>query len=201
MSEGTLPSRSNERTTANTTRSNGMDHAHQHRARAQAPRAGRSTRDILAAAWRLTRHLLEMLAAMFVGMLLLGVAVRALGTPPGHDTLPGMYAYMAVAMAAPMVAWMRRRGHRWADCAEMTAAMVMPLFALVLPVALGWARSVPGLDADTLMPLAHGAMIGGMVILMACRRDRYAHGAHGHAAVAEPAAGDRWAASPGTPDR
>ena len=44
-----------------------------------------------AALWRWTRHYLEMVAAMFAGMLLLGIAVSIFGRPPGYDTLLGYY--------------------------------------------------------------------------------------------------------------
>jgi hypothetical protein len=50
------------------------------------------------------------------------------------------------------------------------------MFALVLPVELG----VVGLTGHALMMLSHVAMIGGMVLLMLYRLDRYAHGPHDH---------------------
>jgi hypothetical protein len=150
-----------------------MDHVH-----ALPIERSRPIRGALAAGWRVTRHLLEMVVAMVVGMQLLSVAVMVLGKPPGYSQLLGEYTYMGVAMTVPMVAWMRRRGHRWADCLEMTAAMLGPMFALVLPVALGAERYVPGLSANSIMLPAHGAMVGGMILLMLYRWDRYAHGAH-----------------------
>jgi hypothetical protein len=58
--------------------------------------------------------------------------------------------------------------------------MLFPMFALVLPVELGVAGYVPGLSEQSLPLLSHVAMIGGMVLLMLYRLDRYAHGAHGH---------------------
>jgi YHS domain-containing protein len=94
---------------------------------------------------------------------------------------------MGIAMTIPMAAWMRFRGHGWADCGEMSAAMLVPFFALVLPVALGL-EIIPGLNPQTLMVPAHGAMIGGMVLLMVYRWDRYAHC---HTAAAPVAAGAR----------
>jgi hypothetical protein len=45
---------------------------------------------------------------------------------------------------------------------------------------VGVSRYVPGLSEDSLMLLSHVAMIGGMVVLMAYRFERYAHAAHGH---------------------
>jgi hypothetical protein len=69
---------------------------------------------------------------------------------------------------------MRRRGHSWSDGLQMTAAMLTPMFALVIPVGLGMVR----LTGHSLMMLTHLAMVGGMVALMVYRWDRYAHGAH-----------------------
>ena len=60
----------------------------------------------------------------------------------------------------------------------MTAAMLVPTFALILPVELGIA--VPGLSEHSLMVLAHVAMIAGMAALMVYRWDRYAGGSHRH---------------------
>ena len=57
--------------------------------------------------------------------------------------------------------------------------MLLPMLALVLPVELGAAGRAPGPTDHSLMMLSHVAMVGGMVALMAYRRDRYAHGARG----------------------
>ena len=134
--------------------------------------AGRVRRRVLSG-WRFTRHLLEMVAAMMLGMAALSVLLAALGEPPGYASLLVEYGLMGVAMSVPMVAWMRHRGHSWSDGLQMTAAMLVPTFALVLPVELGVA--VPGLSEGSLMALSHVAMIGGMVALMLYRFDRYAH--------------------------
>ena len=133
--------------------------------------AGQARRLRLGAGWRFTRHLLEMVLAMMVGMAVLAVALAVLGEPPGYANLLVRYGLMGAFMAAPMVGWMRYRGHHWSDGLEMMAAMLMPTFALVVPVELGVA--VPGLLEDSLMALSHVAMIGGMVVLMLYRRDRY----------------------------
>jgi hypothetical protein len=140
-------------------------------------RAGRARR-YLVSGWRFARHLLEMVVAMMVGMAVLGLALWTLGEPPGYANLLLRYGLMGAFMATPMVGWMRYRGHSWRDGGEMTAAMLVPMFALVVPVELG--VSVPGLSEGSLMMLSHVAMIGGMVAWMVYRRDRYAHGAHGH---------------------
>ena len=127
------------------------------------------------AGWRFTRHLLEMLAGMGIGMGVLGLAIWLFGEPLGFDNLIVYYGTMGVFMAVPMVAWMCYRGHSWRDGEEMTAAMLVPMFALALPVEVG----VLGLSDESLMMLSHVAMIGGMVALMIYRWDRYAHG-HNH---------------------
>ena len=134
----------------------------------------------LTAGWHFMRHLLEMVLAMIAGMAVLGTGIGVLGEPPGYANPSVEYGLMAAFMAAPMVAWMRHRGHSWSDGLEMTAAMLVPMFALVLPVELGVARYVPGLTQGSLPLLSHVAMIGGMAALMLYRLDRYAHGAHGH---------------------
>lgn len=134
----------------------------------------------LASGWRFTRHLLEMVVAMMIGMGVFGLALWALGEPPGYANLLVRYGLMGAFMAAPMVAWMRYRGHPWRDGGEMTAAMLVPTLVLVTPVELSVA--VPGLSAGSLMMLSHAAMIGGMVALMLYRFERYAHGSHGRRA-------------------
>jgi hypothetical protein len=149
------------------------------------PEAGRRVRRRLrlGAGWRFARHLLEMIVAMISGMAVLVVAIGVLGEPPGYANPLVEYGLMGAFMAAPMVAWMRHRGHSWSDGLEMTVAMLAPMFALVLPVELGVA--VPGLSEGSLMMLSHVAMIGGMVVLMIYRFERYAHGVHSHRAQSE----------------
>jgi hypothetical protein len=143
---------------------------------------GGRVRGRLVSGWRFTRHLLEMVVAMVAGMGVLGVAIWALGEPPGYANPLVEYGLMGVFMSVPMVAWMRRRGHAWSDAGEMTAAMLFPMFAVVVPVELGVTGYVPGLSEDSLMMLSHVAMIAGMVALMVYRWDRYAHGSYGHRA-------------------
>jgi hypothetical protein len=87
---------------------------------------------------------------------------------------------MGAFMSTPIVGWMRYRGHSWSDGLEMTLAMLVPMFALVIPVELGVAGYVPGLSEQSLMMLSHVAMIAGMVVLMIYRFERYAHGVHSH---------------------
>ena len=144
------------------------------------PETGGRVGSRLLSGWRFTRHLLEMVVAMMLGMGVFGLALAVMGEPPGYANLLVRYGVMGAFMATPMVAWMRFRGHSWSDGGEMTAAMVVPMLAPVALVELGVA--VPGLSGGSLMMLSHVAMIGGMVALMAYRFDRYAHGSHGRRA-------------------
>jgi hypothetical protein len=131
---------------------------------------GGRVRGRLVSGWRFTRHLLEMVVAMMLGMGVFGLALAVVGEPPGYANLLVRYGVMGAFMAVPMVGWMRYRGHSWRDGGEMTAAMLAPVALVELGVA------VPGLSEGSLMMLSHVAMIAGMVY----RFDRYAHGAHGH---------------------
>ena len=144
------------------------------------PEKGGRVRGRLVSGWRFTRHLLEMVVAMMAGMGVFGLALAVLGEPPGYANLLVRYGVMGAFMAAPMVAWMRYRGHSWSDGGEMTAAMLVPMLAPVALVELGVA--VPGLSEGTLMMLSHVAMIAGMVALMVYRFERYAHRPGGHRA-------------------
>ena len=78
---------------------------------AVSPETGGRIRRYLGAGWRFTRHLLEMVVAMIAGMAVLGVAIWLLGEPPGYSDLLVRYGLMGAFMSAPMVAWMRHRGH------------------------------------------------------------------------------------------
>jgi hypothetical protein len=142
------------------------------------PETGGRVRGRLVSGWRFTRHLLEMVVAMMLGMGMFGLALAVVGEPPGYANLLVRYGVMGAFMAAPMVAWMRYRGHSWRNRGEMTAAMLVPMLIPVALVELGVA--VPGLSEGSLMMLSHVAMIGGMVALMIYRFERYAHGSHDH---------------------
>jgi hypothetical protein len=119
-----------------------------------------------------------MVVAMMLGMGVFGLALAAVGEPPGYANLFVEYGLMGAFMAAPMVGWMRFRGHSWRDGGEMTGAMLVPMLAPVALVELG----VPVLTEGSLMVISHVAMVAGMVALMAYRFDRYAHADHGRRA-------------------
>ena len=120
--------------------------------------------------WRpLARHYVEMVVAMFAGMLVLGGLRAVLGLTTSFEDHPGVaYLLMAVDMSIGMAAWMRYRGHGWASTLEMCAAMFVPL-ALV---PLVWAGAM---GAMTFMGVAHAVMLLAMLAVLLRRRDEYAH--------------------------
>ena len=84
----------------------------------------------------LARHYAEMVAAMFLGMAVLGIpagwALEAAGTSwtAVNDDAPAlMLLAMAAMMTAPMVGWMAYRGHGRRANLDMSAAMFVPAFA------------------------------------------------------------------------
>lgn len=120
---------------------------------------------------RFLRHYLEMVAAMLVGMVLLGTAVRAvlalvgLQVPAQYPELAALE--MAFDMSVGMVAWMRHRGHGWTSTLEMAGAMFAPAAAL-LPLL--WLGAIAG---DALIVLEHLAMFPLMYLVMLRRRAEY----------------------------
>jgi hypothetical protein len=127
--------------------------------------------------WRFLRHYLEMLAAMFVGMVVLGAAVRGIPALAGLE-LPAQYPElaaleMAFTMAVGMMVWMRHRGHGWASTLEMAGAMFAPAVALF---PLLWLDVIAG---DALLVLEHLAMFPLMYLVMLRRRAEYRGAAHG----------------------
>ena len=84
------------------------------------------------------RHYVEMVVAMFGGMLVLGIpaelGLRAIGTSSSQlqiDAPAVALLGMAVIMTVPMVAWMRHRGHGWQPSNEMAASMFLPTFGVI----------------------------------------------------------------------
>ena len=127
--------------------------------------------------WRFLRHYLEMVAAMLVGMVVLGGALRGglalagLQYPTRYPELPALE--MAGTMSAGMMVWMRHRRHGWASTLEMTGAMVAPAVALI---PLLWLGVIAG---DALLTLEHLAMFPLMFVVMWRRRAEYGGGTHG----------------------
>src|SRR3954447_7080601 len=125
------------------------------------------------------RHYVEMVIAMFLGMLVLGVPAEgvllAAGSSTGElerDAPAMMLLGMAVLMTVPMVAWMRCRGHDWRPSAEMAASMVLPTLAVIALMGTG------AIDLWNAMGIEHVLMLPGMLVAMLLRPDEYTGHAH-----------------------
>lgn len=139
-----------------------------------------------ALSWPFTRHYLEMVAVMLVGMLVLGALVAPVLQLAGSDWMrlldeapAAALLLMLVTMTVPMVAWMALRGHTARQNAEMAAAMVIPACAVIVAMPLGLR------DVGLAMGLEHVGMLGGMYVAMLLRADEYA----AHCGVPAPGQG------------
>ena len=126
------------------------------------------------------RHYVEMVIAMFAGMVVLGLpagwGLTALGTSWGdlHTDAPAaMFGLMAITMVVPMVAWMRVRGHGWRANGEMSLSMVLPTLGAI---ALLSADVVE--DVGALLAAEHVAMLLAMLVAMLLRASEYTGHAH-----------------------
>ena len=116
----------------------------------------------------LARHYVEMVIAMFAGMIVLGGLRAALGLTVPFEEQPGTaYLLMAIDMSIGMAAWMRYRGHGWAGTLEMCAAMFVPL--ALMPLV-----SADLMGAMTFMTVAHVVMLVAMLVVLLRRRDEHA---------------------------
>ena len=129
---------------------------------------------------RFAKHYAEMIAVMFAGMVVLGIPVYGVLAGIGissdelHDELPAlMLLSMGFTMTAPMIPWMRWRGHRWQPTLEMALSMVIPTLAVVALLAIDVVT-----DIGALLGIEHVAMFAGMLAVMLLRRDEYSHHAH-----------------------
>ena len=119
-------------------------------------------------AWHFARHYLEMVAAMLVGMAVLGF-LHGLAWPLLTARADIGVLVMATDMAIGMGAWMRVRGHSWRGIAEMSASMYAPFAALLVPY---WTGLVGGHD---LMIWGHVLMFPAMALVMYLRPAEYTH--------------------------
>ena len=135
---------------------------------------------------RFIRHYLEMVIAMFAGMIVLGIpgeaALRAVGYGSSElqaDAPAVALLAMATIMTIPMVAWMRRMGHGWQPCNEMAASMYLPTFLVIALMGAG------ALDFMGAMGLEHVLMLPAMLVAMLLRREEYScdHSHHAHTAT------------------
>ena len=122
---------------------------------------------------RFVRHYVEMVAAMVVGMMVLGGLVQLVCALTGHEDLlehagtssPIMAANMTIGMGL----WMRHRGHAWSRTAEMAGAMNAPMVVLLVPF---WFGALPG---GVLLGATHVLMLPAMWLAMLYRRQDYTH--------------------------
>jgi hypothetical protein len=119
-----------------------------------------------------TRHFAEMVAAMFLGMGVLGglalLIFTAAGSSPGDHSVGLRVLLMGVYMTIPMVAWMAYRGHAALRNVEMAASMIVPS---VIVAAAAWAGA---LEAEAALGLQHAIMIPAMLAVMLWRYREYA---------------------------
>ncbi|AUI50116.1 hypothetical protein [Arthrobacter crystallopoietes] len=132
--------------------------------------------------WLFTRHYLEMVVAMILGMVVLGPVwnwlTRAAGVSAVFDRPDVASLVMATNMTVAMGAWMKFRGHGWAPIIEMGAAMYLPFIVLFVPLWMG------AIDGHTVMAAGHLLMLPAMAIAMLLRLDEYTqdHAHHRHSA-------------------
>src|SRR5215211_2950949 len=119
------------------------------------------------------RHFVEMVVAMLLGMVILGVLVWAVFDVLGHANLrhyAGVRSLvMTTNMAIGMALWMRHRKHSGLAIGEMAAAMYLPYALLIGPFLAGLIS--PGL----LLGAMHVLMFPAMIVAMFLRRDEYVH--------------------------
>ena len=127
------------------------------------------------------RHYVEMLIAMFAGMVVLGgpaiVALGAAGVGSAElrsDAPAALLLGMGITMTVPMVAWMRYRGHGWRPSNEMAASMMIPTAGVIGLLAAGVVT-----DIGSLLMIEHVVMLPSMLVAMLLRREEYIHG-HAH---------------------
>jgi hypothetical protein len=117
------------------------------------------------------RHLGAMTLAMFVGMFAFGLTLGVIAGVAGSSlesvriSQPELFMLgMDSAMSVTMVAWMRHRRHSWREGWEMTAAMFVPVLAVL---TCYWAGAI---TADPVCPLSCLLMIPAMATAMAFPR-------------------------------
>jgi hypothetical protein len=131
------------------------------------------------------RHFLEMIAAMLIGMAVLGVIVSSIFALVGHANLYHYTALrallMATYMAVGMSLWMRHRGCAWPLLGEMAAAMYAPFLVLLVPF---WTGVISG---GVLLAAGHLLMLPAMLAVMLLRREEYSRDHRQHARHDHPA--------------
>jgi flagellar biosynthetic protein FliP len=129
---------------------------------------------------RFVLHYVEMVIAMFVGMLALD-PVWSLAVPGVWDQPDAAAIVMATNMTIGMSAWMAIRRHPWLRIAEMAAAMYLPFVVLLVPYYLG------AISGMAVMMGGHTLMFLTMLGAMLLRWNEYSQGHRHHKASATTA--------------
>ena len=127
-----------------------------------------SLRSRRSTAWHLVRQNLEMVVAMLIGMVALGL-LQQLAWPSLNFYSDVGVLVIATDMAISMGAWMRLRGHSWRGIAEMSASMYAPFIVLLVPY---WTGAISGAE---LMAWGHLLMLPAVALVMYLRRAEYLH--------------------------
>ncbi len=114
------------------------------------------------------RHYVEMVVAMFVGMVALGALQQAVWPALTARADIGLMV-MATNMSIGMGAWMRFRGHSWRGIAEMSASMYLPFVVLLVPLWTG------AMGEHAVMGWGHVLMFPAMALAMLLRPSEYSH--------------------------
>ena len=116
------------------------------------------------------RHVAEMMAVVVVGMVGAAAIFLAVIQKSWDEALVSYPTYsllvIAFGMTAPMVAWMRHRGHGWPNTLEMGAAMAMPVIPFLFLVLFNVTKTAQCAEYCAVSCAA-------MVALMLYRRDVY----------------------------
>ncbi|MGB2566955.1 hypothetical protein ACPFP2_00665 [Micromonospora citrea] len=122
---------------------------------------------------RLSWHFVEMVAAMFIGMAVLGMAARLALALLGHadvlDRLEARVVVMMLSMGTGMTVWMSYRRHRPAGIVEMNVAMLLSFAVLLVPF---WVGALP---ESAVMTGGHVLMLPAMALVLLRRRGEYAN--------------------------
>ena len=127
-----------------------------------------SLRSRRSTAWHLVRQNLEMVVAMLIGMVALGL-LQQLAWPSLNFYSDVGVLVIATDMAISMGAWMRLRGHSWRGIAEMSASMYAPFIVLLVPY---WTGAISGAE---LMAWGHLLMLPAVALVMYLRPAEYLH--------------------------
>jgi len=127
-----------------------------------------SLRSRRSTAWHLARQNLEMVVAMLIGMVALGLLQQLAWQSLNFYSDVGVLV-IATDMAISMGAWMRLRGHSWRGIAEMSASMYAPFIVLLVPY---WTGAISGAE---LMAWGHLLMLPAVGLAMYLRRAEYLH--------------------------